>query len=221
MPKRIGPNNGDPAAPPRRAGQTAGVKSRPAGDVPDDIGSTSRKLDDAEISRRLTEVMDAAGARAGLDRARVIVVRNGRVAAIERFRRGRQYWVMPGGGVEEGETIEQAALREAVEELGVPVRLGRLRAVVRDQAENGLMQRHWCFDAAIGSEDIKISGGPEFDAPPESGTYKAVWLGLDELQGRQIHPASVGRLLADNRGVWPDQLIQAFGPKQRSAAGPG
>ena len=35
---------------------------------------------------------------------------------------GQDYWVTPGGGVEEGETFEQAAIRELEEETGIRVR---------------------------------------------------------------------------------------------------
>jgi len=56
-------------------------------------------------------------------RAAVVIVENGRVALIERVRDGRTYFVFPGGGVEVGETPENAAVREAEEELGVNVKL--------------------------------------------------------------------------------------------------
>ncbi len=169
-------------------------------------------LDDREVARRLAAVMDAAGAAAGLDRARLIIVRDGRMAVIERFRQGRHYWLFPGGGVEEGETIEQAARREGTEELGLAVSLGPLRALVHYRLEYGSVQRHWCFEATVDSDDIKIAGGPELDDRPEHGTYEAVWLGLDDIGGRDVYPAAVARLIAANRGLWSGAMIQVAEP---------
>lgn len=59
-------------------------------------------------------------------RARVFVVTaTGRVALIERRRQGLHYWAVPGGGIEPGESPEEAARREVHEELGLDVVLDR------------------------------------------------------------------------------------------------
>jgi 8-oxo-dGTP diphosphatase len=190
------------------AGDTAGVRNVLPGDAPDETESVGGKFGDDEVARRLAAVMDAAGAAAGLDRARLIIVRNGRLAAIERFRQRRHYWLLPGGGVEEGETIGQAALREGAEELGLAVSLGPLRVLVHHRLEDGSAQRHWCFEASVDSDDIRIAGGPELDDRPEDGTYEAVWLGLDDLAGRDVYPAAAVQLVARDRGEWPAALVQ-------------
>src|SRR5512142_1126382 len=54
-------------------------------------------------------------------RAGIVLIQDHKVALIERYRAGLDYFVFPGGGVDEGETPEQAAVREAMEELGVEV----------------------------------------------------------------------------------------------------
>ena len=63
-------------------------------------------------------------------RAGVVLVENGKVALIERHRAGRHYYVFPGGGVDEGETTEQAAIREVEEETGLQVTLERKLAEI-------------------------------------------------------------------------------------------
>lgn len=51
----------------------------------------------------------------------VLIVENVKVAIIRRVRDGIIYYVFPGDGIEKGETPEEAAKREAFEELGVEV----------------------------------------------------------------------------------------------------
>src|SRR5258705_7061772 len=54
-------------------------------------------------------------------RAGIVLIENNKVALIERHRAGLHYFVFPGGGMDEGESPEQAAIREAMEELGIEV----------------------------------------------------------------------------------------------------
>jgi 8-oxo-dGTP pyrophosphatase MutT (NUDIX family) len=153
--------------------------------------------------------MDASAAEAGLDRARVVLIRRGRLAAIERVRAGRRYWLFPGGGVEAGETPAQAALREAHEELGVPVRIGPLRALIHRVLDGGSVQRHWCFEATSDHDEITIAGGPELSPRPEEGTYRAVWLDLADLADFELYPAELARLLAAHPDGWPSRPLEA------------
>ena len=54
-------------------------------------------------------------------RAGIVLIKDNKVALIERHRAGLDYFVFPGGGMDEGETPEQAAIRETMEELGIEV----------------------------------------------------------------------------------------------------
>lgn len=57
----------------------------------------------------------------------VVVVHEGRVLLVERAKApALAQWAVPGGSVELGETLAQAAEREVLEETGVVVRAGRI-----------------------------------------------------------------------------------------------
>jgi 8-oxo-dGTP diphosphatase len=51
---------------------------------------------------------------------------------------GKQYWSLPGGVMEAGESIDQAAIREVKEETGLDIRLGRLIGVYSKPGEGAL-----------------------------------------------------------------------------------
>ena len=61
------------------------------------------------------------------DRAAGILIEDGKVLLIHRTKEKegivRDYYVIPGGGIEEGETIEKATKRELEEEVGIKVEL--------------------------------------------------------------------------------------------------
>jgi 8-oxo-dGTP diphosphatase len=56
---------------------------------------------------------------------RGLIIHNGKMLLMERWRDGSHYFSIPGGGIEKGETPEQATKRELHEELGVRIQIIR------------------------------------------------------------------------------------------------
>jgi ADP-ribose pyrophosphatase YjhB (NUDIX family) len=57
-------------------------------------------------------------------RATLYIVENDHILLISRMRNGRYFYVIPGGGVEQNESWDEAARREACEETSLTVKLG-------------------------------------------------------------------------------------------------
>ena len=70
--------------------------------------------------------------------AAFVFICEGETILLARQNYGRQYWSLPGEVMEEGESVEQAAIREVKEETGLDIRLGKLIGVYSKPGENGL-----------------------------------------------------------------------------------
>ena len=53
--------------------------------------------------------------------ARAIILQNNKVLLIHRFKEGSEYYVIPGGGIEQNETPEDTVKREIKEELSLDI----------------------------------------------------------------------------------------------------
>lgn len=126
-------------------------------------------------------------------RAAVVIVEDDRVALIERVRDGRTYFVFPGGKVEDGETPEDTAVREAYEELGVEVELGDL--IFRSTGSNRL---HLHYRARIVGGEFGAGRGREMVTSGETpkGTYQPVWMRLEDLTKCDVLPMRLAEELA-------------------------
>lgn len=59
-------------------------------------------------------------------RAVAVLVKDDKVLLIHRTRDGKEFWVFPGGGVEEDEKIEEAVVREVEEEASIKCKIVKL-----------------------------------------------------------------------------------------------
>jgi len=141
-------------------------------------------------------------------RAGVVLIENDKVALIERHRAGLDYYVFPGGGVDEGETPEQGAVREAMEELGVEVVIRQTVAVIHfDQST----QVYFLVERVGG--EFGTGTGEEFtDADPDDpheGVYVPVWMSIHALPLHEdVFPAEMAQLVVQaHRYGWPPEPV--------------
>lgn len=125
-------------------------------------------------------------------RAAVVIVCEGRVALIKRVNDRGEYYLFPGGALEDDESPQEAAVREAHEELGLEVRITGLLAIVEYNAK----EQHY-YTADIVGGVFGTGTGEEFTLPPTSarGTYAPVWIELDRLQHLAVRPAELARAI--------------------------
>lgn len=129
-------------------------------------------------------------------RAGIVLIQNDKVALIERHRAGTDYFVFPGGGMDDEETPEQAAVREAMEELGIEV------AIKQKISEIQLGQKSrqvYFLVEQVGGEFGTGTGEEYTDSDPdnpEEGIYIPIWMPIDQLPlYNNIYPASVATLV--------------------------
>lgn len=138
--------------------------------------------------------MDHRAGAAGRIRAGVVLWNDDALALIERVRHGRTYYVLPGGGAEFGETVEDGAARECFEELGLRVRIGDLAASVYRQSENTWQYYFYAvaIDGTFGSGQ-----GPEYGTViADRGTYRPVWILRSQLAQLDVRPRALALALA-------------------------
>ena len=137
----------------------------------------------------------------------LVVIRQGDHFLLVHEAKHEQGWCVPAGRVEPGETLIMAAVRETLEETGVPIVLdGILRIEHLPRPEGTARVR------------IIFAGHPAADVPPKSiadeESLGAAWFSLDELDDLPLRGPEVREILRyvhDGGEVYPLSLIAGEG----------
>ena len=111
-------------------------------------------------------------------RSVAIVVRDGKILMERVFYFGREFFTVPGGGIEKGETPEEAALRELKEECGLDGTI--VKPLTVQYKENGAAE--YSFEVSIPDDEEAITGyDPEEESAENPPLKEVLWMNLNEI----------------------------------------
>lgn len=112
------------------------------------------------------------------NRSLALVVRDSKILMIHTYRFNRYIFELPGGGIEEGETPEQAAIRELKEECGLDGVVRRPLNVLHRQ--KGSKEYVFLIDVPEQQEPV-VGMDPEIAEGEEQAIKAVCWKALQEL----------------------------------------
>lgn len=136
---------------------------------------------------------------------RGLVIKDGKILLMERWRGEDHYFSIPGGGIEVGETAEQAAVREIMEETGVTAKVVKPVCI----AKYGERQHYFFLCEYITGEPHLPPESEEASRPAENNRYLPRWVSIEEaatLPFGYWEPIREWLLYSLNRG-FSDQVM--------------
>ncbi len=115
----------------------------------------------------------------------VVVVRHGQVLLVRRVNPPAGVWSLPGGKVELGEEVRQAALRELAEETGIDARIDTLLDCIDiiNRTAGGAVENHFIISVFL----ARWLGG---EAVAGDDASDVLWADGDDLKRLQMTPGT-------------------------------
>jgi 8-oxo-dGTP diphosphatase len=120
-------------------------------------------------------------------RAAAIIIREGKLLLMRRHKPGRDYYILPGGGVKLDESYPDACTREVKEETGLDVAGLQL---VFTNFYRGLQEQY--FLARVSEGEPKL-GGVEATRNSPDDAYSLEWVAEKELETLNLLPSAAKR----------------------------
>lgn len=142
-------------------------------------------------------------------RAVAIVIKQDKLLVMFRRNEGKEYFTLPGGGIEPNESAEQATVREIEEETTLKVKV-----------ERQLYEHHYDDNSNQYFFLCKyISGQPKLskNAPERKDSiknvYKPMWLSLDKIKNTLLYPLEIRDwIIQDLETGFPEQVRVSYIP---------
>lgn len=102
-----------------------------------------------------------------------------------------EYYTFPGGGLEEGETAEEATIREIEEEFGIKVKVVKKLYEMESSKFN---QKEIFYLCEYISGEFGTGSGPEFSGDPkyiESGKYIPELIEIEKIEEINLFPVEI------------------------------
>ena len=122
-------------------------------------------------------------------RATAIIIRDKKMLVIHRQKFGRDYYTLPGGGVELDETFGEACIREVKEETGLDVvSLKLLRKYYTLEREEAYFIVH------VTPGEPALTTGPELARQSDINRYSFEWVDAKRLEEINLQPEASHRI---------------------------
>ena len=92
----------------------------------------------------------------------IILNEENKMLMVKQHHEGKDIWMVPGGGIEDGENAADAAVREVKEETGLDIEIGTLIWHVEEVSQRGQRFVNFFLGKVSGGE-LALGEDPEFD----------------------------------------------------------
>ncbi|MBQ9791370.1 MAG: NUDIX domain-containing protein [Clostridia bacterium] len=117
---------------------------------------------------------------------RAIIIKDGKIVAMHRVKKGDEFYVTPGGHKELGEDDYTCCKREVMEEFGIEV---EPKKIIYECAFNGLYQCYIVCDWVSGN--VHVTDGEEYDRMTVDNQYYPTTIDINKLKDTDFRPHEV------------------------------
>ncbi|MDB5170541.1 MAG: mismatch repair protein MutT [Candidatus Saccharibacteria bacterium] len=140
--------------------------------------------------------------------ARVIVTKDNKLLIMKRSKFGDKFYALVGGGVDPGETPEQALYREVAEEACITITNHRL-VIVEDAGPMYGLQYIYLADYVSGEPALAADSEEAHSNAGGQNLYEPMWIPIKDLAEADVRPKELKQLLIRGlAGDFPDEPIE-------------